>query len=113
MRLWVRGGFPDSYLASDDEASHSWREEFIVTYLEREIPQFGPRIPAATLHRFWKMLAHTQGGQLNSSRLAGALEISAPTVTRYEDLFVDLLLVRRLQPYSSNVGKRFFGAREK
>ncbi len=110
MRLWVRGGFPDSYLASDDEASSSWREEFIVTYLEREIPQFGPRIPATTLNRFWKMLAHTQGEQLNSSRLAGALEISAPTVTRYVDLFVNLLLVRRLQPHFSNAGKRLVKA---
>jgi uncharacterized protein len=104
--LWVRGGFPDSFLARSDAESLARRRDFIRTYLERDVPQFGPRIPAETLERLWTMLAHGQGTMLNASRLAGALSISAPTVTRYIDLLVDLLLVRRLQPFHSNVGKR-------
>lgn len=105
-RLWIRGGFPDSYLASNDEDSYSYRRNFIRTYLERDVPQFGPRIPAETLERLWIMLAHNQGQLLNASRLAGSLSISAPTVTSYIDLLVDLLLVRRLHPHFSNVKKR-------
>lgn len=105
-RLWVRGGFPDSYLAANDEDSYIYRRNFIRTYLERDVPQFGPRIPAETLERLWIMLAHNQGQLLNASRLAGNLSISAPTVSSYIDLLVDLLLVRRLRPYFSNVKKR-------
>ncbi|MCC6697445.1 MAG: ATP-binding protein [Candidatus Hydrogenedentes bacterium] len=105
-RLWLRGGFPDSYLAASDAESLALREDFIRTYLERDVPQFGPRIPAATLRRLWTMLAHNQGQLLNASRLAAGLEVSAPTVTRYIDLLVDLLLVRRLEPLHANVGKR-------
>lgn len=105
-RLWVRGGFPDSFLARDDGESLAWREDLIRTYLERDIPQFGPRIPAETLRRFWTMLAHSQGGLHNAARLAGGLEISGQTVGRYTDLLVDLLLVRRLIPFAVNVGKR-------
>ncbi len=105
-RLWLRGGFPDSYLAASDSESLALREDFIRTYLERDVPQFGPRVPAATLRRLWTMLAHNQGQLLNASRLAAALEVSSPTVTRYIDLLVDLLLVRRLQPLHANVGKR-------
>lgn len=105
-RLWLRGGFPDSYLAGDDEASSDWRLDFMRTYLERDIPQLGPRIPAETLRRFWTMLAHGQGGQLNASRLAAGLGVSGQTVGRYLDLLVDLLLVRRLPPWIANVGKR-------
>lgn len=105
-RLWLRGGFPDSYLASSDAESLALREDFIRTCLERDVPQFGPRIPAATLRRLWTMLAHDQGQLLNASRLAAGLEVSAPTVTRYIDLLVDLLLVRRLEPLHANVGKR-------
>lgn len=104
--LWVRGGFPDSFLAEDDELSLNWRDHFIRTYLERDIPQFGLRIPAATLRRMWTMLAHNQGGQLNVSQLARNLELSSPTVSHYIDLLVDLLLVRRLSPRHANVGKR-------
>jgi uncharacterized protein len=104
--LWVRGGFPDSFLARSDAESLARRDDFIRTYLERDVPQFGPRIPAETLERLWTMLAHGQGTLLNASRLAGALSVSAPTVTRYIDLLVDLLLVRRLQPFHANVGKR-------
>ena len=105
-RLWVRGGFPDSFLAEDDRASVAWRENFFRTYLERDIPQLGPRIPAETLRRFWTMLAHMQGGTLNQANLARGLGIDGKTVARYLDLLVDLLLVRRLAPFGVNVGKR-------
>jgi predicted AAA+ superfamily ATPase len=105
-RLWVRGGFPDSYLATDDPASLEWRLAFIQTYLERDIPSLGPRVPAETLHRFWQMLAHNQGQMLNAARLAGGLGVSGQTVARYLDILVDLLLVRRLPPWTSNLPKR-------
>lgn len=105
-QLWVRGGFPKSYLAPDDRISMRWRTDLIRTYLERDIPQLGPRIPAETLRRFWTMLVHQQGTLFNAANLAKGLGVSAPTVARYLDLMVDLLLVRRLQPWSSNTGKR-------
>ena len=105
-RLWLRGGFPDSFLAADDADSYAWRQEFVRTYLERDVPQFGPRIPATTLERLWTMLAHSQGQLLNASQLARGLSLSAPTVTGYIDLLADLLLVRRLAPLHANVGKR-------
>ena len=104
--LWVRGGLPESFLASDESQSLTWREDFIRTYLERDIPQFGPRIPAATLNRFWTMLAHNQGCLLNAAQLASGLAVDGKTVGRYLDLLVDLMLVRRLQPFQSNAGKR-------
>jgi predicted AAA+ superfamily ATPase len=104
--LWLRGGFPESYLAASDAASLRWREDFIRTYLEREIPQLGPRIPAETLRRLWTMLAHNQGQLLNAAAIARGLGVSTPTVNTYLDLLVDLLLVRRLQPRLANVGKR-------
>ncbi len=104
--LWLRGGFPDSFLARTDGESLAIRKDFIRTYLERDVPQFGPRLPAETLGRLWTMLAHNQGTMLNASRLAAGLAISSPTVTRYIDLLVDLLLVRRLQPFHANTGKR-------
>ncbi len=106
LQLWLRGGFPGSYLAQDDSASLRWRTDFIRTYLERDVPQFGPRIPAGVLERLWTMLSHGQGTLLNASRLAAALQISASTVQRYIDLLADLLLVRRLPPFHRNVGKR-------
>jgi predicted AAA+ superfamily ATPase len=105
-RLWVRGGFPDSFLADGEEASLRWRRDFIRTYLERDIPQLGPRIPAETLRRLWTMLAHNQGGLLNVAQLARGLGVSGATVGHYLDLMVDLLLVRRLAPRMANVGKR-------
>lgn len=104
--LWVRGGFPRSFLAKSDEASANWREAFITTYLERDIPQLGPRIPATTLRRFWTMLAHRQGALLNAAELARALAVDGKTIAKYLDLMVDLLMVRRLQPLHANVGKR-------
>ena len=104
--LWVRGGFPDSFLAGDDSRSLTWRENFIRTYLERDVPQLGPRIPAETLRRFWVMLAHVQGGPHNAAALARGLGVDGKTVSRYLDLMVDLLLVRRLTPWHRKVGKR-------
>lgn len=108
--LWVRGGFPLSWLAPDDAASLRWRDAFIATYLERDIPVLGPRLPATTLRRLWTMLAHTQGGMLNQSQLAGSLAISGQTVARYIDILVDLMLVRRLPAWHGNVGKRLVRA---
>ncbi len=105
-KLWVRGGFPSSFLAEDDELSLKWRQDFIRTYLEREIPQFGPRIPAETLRRFWTMLAHNQAELLNTANLARGLGVDGKTVGRYLDLLVDLLLVRRLPAWHQNDGKR-------
>ena len=105
-RLWTRGGFPRAFLANDDEASAAWREQFIRTYLERDVPALGPRIPAETLRRFWTMLAHGQGGLLNAANLAGSLAVDGKTVARYLDLMVDLLLVRRIPPFHANVRKR-------
>ena len=106
QKLWLRGGFPDSFLAERDSDSLAIRRDFIRTYLERDVPMFGPRVPAETLERLWTMLAHSQGGLLNASRLASGIGISSPTVTSYLGLLVDLLLVRRLQPFHRNVGKR-------
>lgn len=105
-QLWVRGGFPDSFLAKDDAQSMIWRKDFIRTYLERDIPDLGPRIPAETLHRFWTMLAHCQGGMINAAQLARSLAVDGKTIARYLDLMVDLLLVRRLRPYYVNTKKR-------
>lgn len=104
--LWIRGGFPDSILASSDQASMRWRGNFIKTYLERDIPQLGPRIPAESLRRFWTMLAHLQGSLLNAAQLARSLGSDWTTISRYLDLMVDLLLVRRLEPWHGNAGKR-------
>jgi uncharacterized protein len=106
QNLWLRGGFPDSFLANSENVSMEWRQAFIKTYLERDIPQFAPRLPAETLRRFWIMLAHLHGTQLNVSRIASNLGINGQTVTRYVDLLVDLFLVRRLMPWHSNTGKR-------
>jgi hypothetical protein len=104
--LWLRGGFPESLLAASDAASLRWRADFVRTYLERDIPQLGPRIPAETLRRLWTMLAHQQGGLLNAASLARALAVGGKTVASYLDLLVDLLLVRRLAPRHGNTQKR-------
>lgn len=105
-RLWVRGGFPDALLADSDAKSLAWRRDFVRSYLERDVPMFAPRLPAEAIRRLWTMLAHAQGTLLNQARLASSLAVSSPAVARYIDLLVDLLLVRRLQPWSGNVGKR-------
>jgi hypothetical protein len=104
--LWVRGGFPESLLSGSDGQSFRWREDFIRSYLERDIPQLGPRIAAETLRRFWTMLAHHQGGMLNVAQLARNVGVDVRTARGYIDLMVDLLLIRRLPPWHANVGKR-------
>lgn len=109
-QLWVRGGFPDSFLALNDQVSRRWRQDFIRTYLERDIPMLGPRVPAETLRRFWTMLAHHQSGLLNASEFARGLGVDGKTVASYLDLLVDLLLVRRLEPWHANTGKRLVKA---
>lgn len=106
QNLWMRGGFPDSYLAEDDEMSIDWLENLIKTYLERDVPQMGFQVPAARLRRLWTMLAHLQGGTVNYSKLATNLEIDGKTVTHYIDILTDLLLVRRIEPWHVNVKKR-------
>ncbi len=108
--LWVRGGFPLSWLAQGDAASMRWREAFIASYLERDIPALGPRIPATTLRRLWTMLAHAQGGLLNQSQLAASLAVNGRTVARYVDVLCDLMLVRRLPAWHGNAGKRLVRA---
>ena len=109
--LWVRGGFPDSFLANTDHDSLIFRQNFIRTYLERDLAEFVQvRIPAETLERLWTMLAHGQGGLLNLARLASNLAMSAPSVSQYIDILTRLLLVRRLTPYSTNTRKRLVKA---
>jgi predicted AAA+ superfamily ATPase len=105
-KLWLRGGFPDSYLSGNDDDSFTWREAFISTCLERDIPQLGIRIPAAQLRRFSTMMAHTHGQLWNSSSLAAAMGVTAPTVRHYLDILEDTYIVRQLQPYFANIGKR-------
>lgn len=104
--LWLRGGFPLSFLANTDVDSFAYRGNLVRTYLQREVAEFGPRIPAETLERLWTMLAHGQGTLLDASKLAASLSVSSPTVSRYVDLLVDLLMVRRLRPVHANVRKR-------
>jgi predicted AAA+ superfamily ATPase len=105
--LWLRGGFPSSYLAQDDDASYAWRQDFIRTFLQRDLPGMGVRVPAETLRRFWQMLAHLQGQLFNASQLGMSLGgASHTTAARYLDVLVDTMMVRRLQPHLSNVGKR-------
>ena len=104
--LWLRGGFPESLLATSEARSLRWRQDFIRTSLERDIPQFGPRIAAETLRRFWGMLAYHQGGILNTAQFARNLGVEVKTAGSYLDLLVDLLLVRRLMPWHANLGKR-------
>ena len=104
--LWLRGGFPDSLLAQDEGWSLRWRQDFIRTYLEREIPVFQPRLGGDPLRRFWTLLAHNQGGLHQAAPYARNLGIDQRTASRYMDLLEDLLLVRRLPPWHANVGKR-------
>lgn len=104
--VWLRGGFPESLLARDDTRSLRWRLDFIRTYLERDVAQFAPRLPAETLRRFWTMLAHHQGGLLNVAQLARNLGVDPKTAASYLDLLVDLLLLRRLPAWHANIGKR-------
>ena len=105
-RLWLRGGFPRSFLAVDDAASSDWCRSFVRTFLERDIPQLGIRIPSATLHRFWQMLAHYHAQIWNGAELARAFGVSASTVRRYLDVLSDSLVVRQLPPWHENLSKR-------
>ncbi|MDR1798997.1 MAG: ATP-binding protein [Bifidobacteriaceae bacterium] len=104
--LWLRGGFPDALLAETNQESLQWRTDLIATYLERDVPLFGRRVPAETLRRLWTMLAHASGGLFNASALAENLSVTGPTIKSYVDLLVDLKLVRRLEPWSTNTSKR-------
>lgn len=104
--FWLRGGYPLSWLAKTDEASAEWRESFIVTHLERDIPAFGIRVPGTTLRRFWQMLAHLHGQMWNASRLASGFGVSAPTVQHYLDILEATYMVRRLPPLHANLSKR-------
>ncbi len=105
--LWLRGGYPLSHLAPDDETSYAWRQDFIRTFLQRDLPGMGVRVPAETLRRFWTMLAHLQAQFFNASQLGLSLGgASHTTVARYLDVLADTMMVRRLQPHLANVGKR-------
>ena len=106
QKLWIRGGFPDSYLATDDDAAMDWLEDLIRTYLERDVPQMSFRVPANRLRRLWTMLAHLQGETVNYSKLGSNLEIDGKTVSNYIDILTDLLLLRRVEPWYANVKKR-------
>src|SRR5712692_945639 len=105
-RHWRRGGFPPAYLARSAQASFVWRQQFIHTYLERDVPQLGITIPAATLLRFWTMLAHYHGGIWNAADAARSLGVTEPTARRYLDLLSGLFMVRQLQPWHENLKKR-------
>ncbi len=104
--IWLKGGFPESYLREDGEASFQWRLDFIQTYLERDVPQFGLQVATEQLSRFWRMLANDQGELFNAQRFARSLGVSGHTISRYLDILEKLLLVRTLQPWSVNTGKR-------
>ncbi len=103
---WLRGRFPESCLADSDESSMAWLTDLITTYVERDIPRLGLPIPATRLRRLWTMLAHLQGETINFSKLGGNLEVDGKTVSRYVDILVALLLVRRLIPWHENTKKR-------
>lgn len=104
--LWRRGGFPRAFLAEDEAESFAWRRDFIRTFLERDLPQLGIDIPALTLHRFWRMLAHYHGQTWNGSELARAFGVAHTTVRRYLDILVGAMVVRQLPPWHENLGKR-------
>ena len=106
QKLWLRGGFPESYLSESDSLAMDWLENLIRTYLERDVPQMGFRVPAARLRRLWTMLAHLQGESVNFSKLGSNLDVDGKTIASYIDILIDLLLVRRLEPWHVNVKKR-------
>ncbi|MBM3610450.1 MAG: ATP-binding protein [Alphaproteobacteria bacterium] len=106
QKLWLKGGFPESYLAPTDAIAMEWIENLIRSYLERDIPQMDMQIPAARLRRLWTMLCHLQGEPVNFSKIGGSLEVDAKTASRYTDILIDLFLVRRLNPWHQNAKKR-------
>ncbi len=105
-KLWFRGGYPQSYLAASDNESWKWRSDFISSYIERDIPQFGINVSPTKMKRFWKMLSHYQGQQINMSALGKSLEVSHTTIRNYLDVLTDLYMVRQLQPWAGNTKKR-------
>ena len=105
-RHWLRGGFPLSYTARKEADSFAWRKHFLQTFLERDMPQLGIRIPAVALYRFWSMVAHYHGQIWNAAELARAMAVNEPTVRRYLDLMTSVFMVRQLQPWHENLGKR-------
>ena len=105
-RLWVRGGFPPSYLARDDTAADGWRRDLLRTYLERDLPDFGVTVPSATLRRFWTMLAHWHGQIWSSAEFARSFGVADTTVRRYLDLLAATFMVRLLPPFHENIAKR-------
>ncbi|CAN5522024.1 ATP-binding protein [soil metagenome] len=104
--LWLRGGLPRSYLAADEAASAAWRDDYIATFLERDLANLGVRTPATTMRRFWTMVAHYHGQTWNGAELSRALAVSQPTVSRYLDALTDALVIRQLQPWFANISKR-------
>ncbi len=104
--LWIRGGFPRSFLAEGEETSYRWRRDFIKTFLERDIPTLGVKVPSSTLHRFWQMLAHYHAQMWNGAELARAFGVSETAVRNYLDILTDALVIRQLQPWHENVSKR-------
>ncbi len=105
-RLWFRGGLPESFTAPTDEAAGAWLGDYISTFLERDLAQLGSRVPATTMRRFWTMLAHRQSGTWSGAEMARSLGTSDPTARRYLDALTDALVVRQLQPWLANIGKR-------
>ncbi len=105
-RLWLRGGFPLSFLAKNDTDSVSWRKSFIKTFLERDLREQGIELPAVTLHRFWAMLAHSHGQIWNAAPIASSLGVSEPTIRKYLDILTGVFMVRQLQPWHVNIKKR-------
>jgi uncharacterized protein len=104
--LWLRGGFPDSYLAENDDESWRWRDDFISSYVERDIPLMGPQAPAARMKRFWSMISHYHGGHANLSEIGKSLEVSHTTIRTYMDILTDFYMVRQVPPWSGNTKKR-------
>jgi uncharacterized protein len=106
LPLWNRGGFPGSFLAPNNAQSLAWREAFIDTHLQRDLPALGVRVPATAMRRFWEMLAHVQGQLWNASKLAASLGVSAPTMKHYLDTLTDTFMLRQLPPFAGNLKKR-------
>ena len=109
-RLWLRGGYPESFLARDEPHSRRWREAFVRSFLERDVPELGIRIASTRLRRFWEMLSHVHGQVWNASAFAQSFDVSAPTVRHYLDVLTDLFVVRQLQPLVPNLKKRLVKA---
>ncbi len=105
-KLWFRGGFPDSYLAPTEDESWEWRNDFIATYVERDIPLMGPNVSASRMKKFWTMLAHYHGQQVVLSAIGKSLEVSHTTIRTYLDTLIDFYMVRQIQPWSGNTKKR-------